>query len=211
MKCFYHENKDAVGQCQDCGKGLCKNCITEYNGLCKDCYFKNRANQIDDVHASIDTQLRNYRVDIIKSFIIGGIGFIIMLIFLLGFVKMPIDSFGALVVTIFFAFIPLGFRTLTKIFGKDPTMGKKNTAAYIAWASGVDGVSSYGAGWLIGRFLVFCVKLVIAFFIGTPSFAYLIYKFINTNKQLEQLEVNYKKDVDDFVEEMKTSDEVEKN
>ena len=38
MKCFYHEKKDAVGTCQNCGKGLCKECAGKYTPcLCDDC------------------------------------------------------------------------------------------------------------------------------------------------------------------------------
>ncbi len=29
MKCFYHNNKDAIGICKNCSKGLCKECVTE--------------------------------------------------------------------------------------------------------------------------------------------------------------------------------------
>lgn len=29
MKCFYHHDRDAVGQCKSCGKGLCPNCAVD--------------------------------------------------------------------------------------------------------------------------------------------------------------------------------------
>ncbi len=39
MKCFYHVNEDAVGQCVDCGKFLCRECASKYKPvLCDDCY-----------------------------------------------------------------------------------------------------------------------------------------------------------------------------
>ena len=53
LKCFYHEKKDAVGQCQICGKGLCKDCITEYKGICEDCYFDNKADRIDEENGNM--------------------------------------------------------------------------------------------------------------------------------------------------------------
>jgi len=39
MKCYYHEDKDAVGICVYCKKGVCKDCLMEYNGklYCGDC------------------------------------------------------------------------------------------------------------------------------------------------------------------------------
>jgi hypothetical protein len=29
MRCFNHENDDAVGSCKHCGKGLCRACLTD--------------------------------------------------------------------------------------------------------------------------------------------------------------------------------------
>ena len=29
MKCFYHPNKDAIGNCKNCGKGICRESATE--------------------------------------------------------------------------------------------------------------------------------------------------------------------------------------
>jgi len=38
MKCFYHPERDAVGVCKSCGKGLCGECAAEVGGklACKD-------------------------------------------------------------------------------------------------------------------------------------------------------------------------------
>jgi len=39
MKCYIHENKDAAGTCQKCGKAICKECVVDYHGqmLCTTC------------------------------------------------------------------------------------------------------------------------------------------------------------------------------
>ena len=29
MRCFYHQDKDAVGSCESCGKGLCAECAAD--------------------------------------------------------------------------------------------------------------------------------------------------------------------------------------
>ena len=29
MRCFYHEDREAVGTCKSCGKGLCRECAVE--------------------------------------------------------------------------------------------------------------------------------------------------------------------------------------
>ena len=40
MKCYDHEDRDAVGICVSCKKGLCRDCAIEYDGklYCKDCF-----------------------------------------------------------------------------------------------------------------------------------------------------------------------------
>jgi hypothetical protein len=30
MRCFYHEQKEAVGICKSCGKGICKKCAVDF-------------------------------------------------------------------------------------------------------------------------------------------------------------------------------------
>lgn len=38
MKCFYHEDREAVATCQHCGKALCRACASLYTPcLCVDC------------------------------------------------------------------------------------------------------------------------------------------------------------------------------
>jgi hypothetical protein len=42
MKCFYHHDRDAVGNCKSCGKGLCPECVVDLGkglacrGRCED-------------------------------------------------------------------------------------------------------------------------------------------------------------------------------
>ena len=39
MKCFNHEDRDAVAYCQHCGKALCRECAEKYTPcLCDDCF-----------------------------------------------------------------------------------------------------------------------------------------------------------------------------
>lgn len=48
MKCFYHSDRDAVGTCKSCGKGLCPDCAVDLTkGLaCRDKCEKEVANII---------------------------------------------------------------------------------------------------------------------------------------------------------------------
>jgi len=40
MKCYYHEDKDAVGICISCKKGICSECAVEYDNklYCPTCF-----------------------------------------------------------------------------------------------------------------------------------------------------------------------------
>lgn len=39
MKCFIHEDREAIAVCKDCGKAMCRNCsaFTNHSGLCPEC------------------------------------------------------------------------------------------------------------------------------------------------------------------------------
>lgn len=56
MKCLLHEEKDAIGVCINCGKGLCSSCAIElgqklYCNLCVNEEF-NKINRSNEVEAS---------------------------------------------------------------------------------------------------------------------------------------------------------------
>ena len=41
MRCFNHEDREAVASCQKCGKGLCKECASKYTPcLCDECFAR---------------------------------------------------------------------------------------------------------------------------------------------------------------------------
>ena len=57
MRCFYHQDKEAVGSCKSCGKGLCPECATDLSkGLA--C----RGHCEDDVRAVIELVDRNIKL-----------------------------------------------------------------------------------------------------------------------------------------------------
>jgi TM2 domain-containing membrane protein YozV len=45
MKCYKHNNKDAVGQCSSCNKGVCDQCSVDVGGklFCRDCAASGKA------------------------------------------------------------------------------------------------------------------------------------------------------------------------
>lgn len=202
MKCFYHEKKDAVGQCRECGKGLCKECVTKNSGICEDCYFDKKAQNIDFEHENILISLTNYRKTIIKSLVVGGIAGVILEIFLICFCQISLSEFLGLLL---FFFIPSGYMTITRVFGKDPNSGTKSTVALFGLGSQNEAAQGFAIGYFLTKLLLFGIKVVVSFFIGIPCVIYLVVKLIMTNKQLKQLEIDYENEVDNFVNEMKNT------
>ncbi len=49
MKCYYHNDRDGVGQCNHCGKVLCKECMDIYSPpLCTECAgVRNNTNKLN--------------------------------------------------------------------------------------------------------------------------------------------------------------------
>lgn len=83
MKCFYHNDKDAVGTCKSCNKGLCADCAADPGtGLaCKgSCEDKVKAinelmeNNMKAYDKSLPRCLKNVMSYGILAFIISGIG-----------------------------------------------------------------------------------------------------------------------------------------
>jgi len=57
MRCFYHQDKDAVGSCKSCGKGLCVECAVD---LGKGLACRGRCE--DDVRAVVELVDRNIKL-----------------------------------------------------------------------------------------------------------------------------------------------------
>lgn len=88
MKCFYHNDTDAVGTCAQCGKAACRECIDDIGGalLCKGCMvlkLRQRAEQTeaqaarrqatrDSAHAKIRASKIIFLVVAILACLIGG-------------------------------------------------------------------------------------------------------------------------------------------
>jgi hypothetical protein len=57
MKCFYHHDRDAVGNCKSCGKGLCPECAVD---LTKGLACRNRCEE--DTRAVIKLIEQNIKI-----------------------------------------------------------------------------------------------------------------------------------------------------
>lgn len=152
MKCFYHEKKDAVATCQNCGKGLCKTCASKQSScLCEECIkdiSKNEAFEkaIKKQQAIIDTK-EEFIAAIIKGILAVLIGMLILNVLC----DYPFDTSEFMLF-----FFPFGWALITYLEQYLPPM--------------------LVSGLLYFIYLIF--KITFSFIFGIFCFAYQVVKFI---------------------------------
>lgn len=99
MKCAQHNDHDAVGQCQDCGRGLCPECLDKYGYPC-----------CDNCAAEY---IKEHRSHWIKQAVMSIPGFIFGFIILIGPGQANIGI--AILGGFLFAGIPWGWGALSRI------------------------------------------------------------------------------------------------
>ncbi len=153
MKCFYHEERDAVATCTRCNKGLCKECASLYNPcLCKECDLIVENEKKDYV----EEKRKNALIDTTSEFIFAIVKGVVSLVigyFVMNFIYN--DSFSFFQVFYFF-FLPFGWAVLTYLEQFFPTL---ILGGLIFWI-----------------YLIF--KFVLSILLGIPCFIYQVFKFI---------------------------------
>ena len=95
MKCFYHEDRDAVATCQGCGKGLCKECASAHRPCyCPECWddmqlkiqakrwASNEVSKQMNIHQKL-VKIDEYKEENKKILICLGLGFALVIAFIL--------------------------------------------------------------------------------------------------------------------------------
>lgn len=68
MKCFNHVEREAVATCQNCGKGLCKECAAKHRPcLCDDCYDAIQTNHRQAELSKEEQRRQRYRNALVDS------------------------------------------------------------------------------------------------------------------------------------------------
>ena len=82
MKCYYHEEKNAVSYCSECSKALCKVCYDlDNNGICQNCKNNSYAKAVTKNRKSFNDEIINkinHRKQYIKYTLILGLLFLII-------------------------------------------------------------------------------------------------------------------------------------
>jgi len=152
MKCFYHQNKNAVATCQNCGKGLCKECAEKnIPCLCEDCKLIISKSTEDEKKKRREDAL----IDTTSEFIVAIVkGLIALLISYLIINKAMGIEFSKEYYSLFF--LPFGWALFTYLEQYLPPI--------------------FLGGVLFWIYLV--VKLSASIILGIPCFIFQVIKFI---------------------------------
>lgn len=154
MKCYYHENRDAVATCTMCNKGLCKECASLNNPcLCSECVEiakKDAINYSEEKrkNALIDTTTE-FIFAIVKGIIAVVAGYFIVK-YILGAKTISLSDMW------FLFFLPFGWSVFTYL-------------------------EQFFSSVFLGGFLFLiylALKFIASVFLGIPCFIYQIIKFI---------------------------------
>ncbi len=153
MKCYYHEDREAVGTCQTCGKSLCRECASLYTPLtCEDCHREIVARSINEREKARQDNIFDAKVNLIKTLGIGCIFGIALIAFNVYSKETDVKQY-----------------ILAFVLGMGFPFGWNATKAIPIFISNGHMENFFTA-------LIFnCLKVVIAFLVGIPVGAYKIF------------------------------------
>lgn len=169
MKCYYHEDREAVATCQHCGKALCKACASLYTPcLCEECAQLLRNQQAEQARSAEESRRQKYldalvdtRSEFLRTCVYGVITALI-----LGSI-FPRGSLSGLELTLFstmFFFIPFGWKLITYLQSFLPLTIFGTLWFWVFWA---------------------LVKGIVSIFIGIPAFLYQLVKTFFVQRELQ--------------------------
>lgn len=165
MKCFFHNEQNAVSTCVDCNKALCQECTSNYTpSLCLYCANKR-----------INEEFKKN----IKCLVISVIIFIFAYMLANCFKKSDYETFGVsmrmsdfIFQIIMFASIPWGWSVANRI-----------TPTFLLICSDV--------GWIIHLMISFMLSMVIGPFVMVYKIGLSIYNIIKFYKMKNSIKNNY--------------------
>ena len=174
MKCYYHEDREAVATCQHCGKFLCKSCAQVHTPcFCDECFAllsqEAQHQQQEAAHqrrAQSIAALADTRQEFFKTCLLGiAVAAVLTLLYANG--GGPHTLSEMLFVGCYCFFIPFGWKLLTYLQSFLP-------------------VTIFGTLW----FWLFwiCVKGMVSIFVGIPAFIYQAVRTLRNQKRIQQLQ-----------------------
>lgn len=169
MKCYYHEDRDAVATCQHCGKALCKACASRYTPcLCEECARLLQEQAAQQARTAEEDRRQRYLsalVDTRSEFIRTCVSGVVTAL-LLGYLFASGDTPGAelaLCAAMAF-FIPFGWKLITYLQSFMPLTIFGTLWFWLVWA---------------------LVKAILSMFIGVPAFIYQLVKTFFVQRRIQ--------------------------
>lgn len=169
MKCFYHEDREAVATCQHCGKALCRACASLYTPcLCVDCAQLLRDQQAEQARAAEEDHRRKYldalvdtRAEFLRTCVYGAVTALV-----LGQTLFQSSAAGPerMLYAVWFFFIPFGWKLITYLQSFLPLTIFGTLWFWIFWA---------------------LAKGIISIFIGIPAFLYQLVKTFFVQRKIQ--------------------------
>lgn len=112
MKCFFHEQTDAVATCQSCGKSLCKPCAAKYNPcMCDECYTAQAANIKDAKLKKKQDALIDTTSEFIAAILKGAVCAVLLTLLFNAMNSTPTP----VSMSVMFFFVPFGWALITYV------------------------------------------------------------------------------------------------
>ncbi|MBR3115884.1 hypothetical protein IKF30_01510 [Candidatus Saccharibacteria bacterium] len=189
MKCFNHIDREAVGQCKNCGKGLCKDCFQQNGGICNECNHASNSASLEERYNKLRDDLTAYRGKLYGK-LFGGLvlGAIITIAFFMAN-HLDIPTYWPFI--IMFTLAPVGFLAMNFNKGGDPNKGYDDNIYTIETDYGY--VTYQGKGFFMSILSLawFLLKSMIAMMLGPICFLYLVIKIIITSSHIRKLKKAY--------------------
>lgn len=189
MKCFNHTDREAVGQCKNCGKGLCKDCFQQNGGICNECLHDANSASFEDKYNQLLNDLIHYRTKLYMK-LFGGLALGIIIAVVFFFANRPnFNDFWPFLIAI--ALAPVGFFAMNFNKGGDPNKGYNDNVYTIETEYGYVSYQGKGAIMTIVSIAWFLFKSMIALMLGPICLIYLVIKIIITSKHIKKLTKAY--------------------
>ena len=156
MKCFFHNERDAVATCQSCGKALCKPCAEKYNPcMCDECVSLRNISITEKKKA----MQKNALIDTTSEFIVAilkGLTASYLITLLFNAISSSKTNTVPISMSVMLFFVPFGWALITYME---------------QWFPGV---------WMSGAALIIYIWLKLSFsmILGIPCFIYQLGKFL---------------------------------
>ena len=163
MKCFYHEEKDAVATCTVCGKALCKECAAAHTPcICADCYESRQKSEQQEKQAKYRDALIDTTTEFTRACVLGlVVGMVTVSIIIESGLPLPMY----LVYFLLSFTVPFGWKLITYLQSFFRFFLIAPVTFWIAW---------------------YIFKFMMSMFIGIPAFLYQLFKTMKVQKELER-------------------------